>query len=313
MKRVLATLGALLVLSTSACASQGEEVKTPANTSGAALAGESDGTSEEKGNLTTAPEENDTPAVPAGEVSVSEQVLVDEQGVKISLKSLDMDAWLGPELKVLIENNTDLDLTFQTRGSSVNGYMIETMMSPNVSAGKKVNDEITIMSSELESAGITTIADLEFSFHIFTSDDWDTYVDTEPVIIKTSAADTYDYAYDDSGELLYEGGGIRIISKGMAEDSIFGPGLNLYIENFTDESITVQTRDLSINGFMVSGLFSAEVTSQKRVIDDVTFMSSDLEDNGIETITDLEFAFHIIETDGWDTIVDTEKIVLGLD
>ena len=43
----------------------------------------------------------------------------------------------------------------------------------------------------------------------------------------------------------------------------------------------IQARDLSINGYMVDPLFSADITSGKKINDQVTIMASDLEDNSI--------------------------------
>lgn len=157
------------------------------------------------------------------ETVITETILVEEKGVKITAKSLDVDGIFGPELQLLIENNSGKDLTIQCRDSSINGYMTETMMSVNVTDGKKANDTLTFLHSDLELCKIQTIADMAFSFHIFTSADWETYLDTPQIQLKTSAAETYEYVYDDSGELAYEENGIRIIFKELTEnDSLLG-------------------------------------------------------------------------------------------
>lgn len=240
---------------------------------------------------------------------VSETVLVDEAGVKITAKSLGEGSFFGPELKLLIENNSGTDLTFQCRNSSVNGYMIETMMSVDVADGKKANDSITFMDSALEAAGIKEIADMEFSFHIFTSSDWDTYLDTDLIQVKTSIADTYSYTFDDSGDLACETNGIKVVVKGLAEDSsLFGPSIVIYIENNGSQNVTVQVRDVSINGFMVDAMFSCDLNVGKRAIDEITFLRSDLEENEIETIEDVELSFHIFSFESWETIADTEPV-----
>lgn len=245
----------------------------------------------------------------AGDATVQETVLVEGSGIKITAKSISYDDLFGPELKILIENSTDKDLTVQTRSASVNGYMVETMLSADVAAGKKANDAITFLNTDLEACGIGTFADMEFSFHVFTTDDWETYLDTEPIQLKTSAAETYTYTYDQEGTLVYEGNGVKLVVKGLSEDgSIFGPGLVVYIHNENDKSVTVQTRDASVNGFMMDPLFSAEVAAGKHAISSVTFMDSELEENGITQITEIELSFHIYDTGSWDTIVDTDPV-----
>lgn len=242
---------------------------------------------------------------------ISETVLVDEAGVKVTAKSLDYGGLFGPEIKLLVENNSGKDLTFQSRNASVNGYMIETMMSVDVADGKKANDSLTFMDSDLKACGIDTVADMEFSLHIFTAEDWEDYLNTPLIQLKTAAAASYQYAFDDSGDLLYSGDGIKIVAKGLSEDqSIFGPSIVVYIENNSGRDITVQTRDVSINGFMAEAIFSSDVLTGKRAVDAITFLSSDLEENEITSFDEVELSFHIFESAGWNTIVDTDIITM---
>ena len=222
-----------------------------------------------------------------------------------------MKGLFGPEVKLLIENNSERSVTVQTRNTSVNGYMVETMLSTDVAPSKKANDELSIMRSDLEAAGITSIADIEFSFHIFDSESWNTIIDSDPVVITTSVYDGFTYTYDDSGEAVYDEGGIKIIVKGLSEgDSWLGPGIVLYIENATDSAIMVQARDVSVNGFMVDPLFSCDIAAGKHAIDAVTFMKSDLGSNEIDKIDTCELSFQITDYDSWSTIASTDLITL---
>ena len=232
--------------------------------------------------------------------------------MKITAKGLRMGGLFGPELKLLIENNSGKDLTVQCRNVSVNGYMVETMMSVDVVNGKKANDSITFMASDLEISGITAIADMELSFHMFTTADWEAYLDTAPVQLKTSIADTYEYAFDDSGEVAYDAGGIKVIIKGLAEDtSIWGPSVVVYIENNTDKAFTVQARDVSVNGFMLDPIFSCDVMPGKKAVDAITFMDTQLEENEIGSIENIELSFCIFDFESWDAIVDTDVVSMA--
>ena len=162
-----------------------------------------------------------------------------------------MTGFFGPEIKLLIENGSEKSVTVQSRNTSVNGYMIEPMLSADVAAGKKANDTLTLTQSDLDAAGITTIADIELSFHIFDSESWDTIIDSDPIRIETSAADGFEYLYDDSGDLVYNENGVEIVVKGLSEDgSWLGPSIVVYIKNTGDKNVTVQARDVSINDFM---------------------------------------------------------------
>jgi len=244
-------------------------------------------------------------------VTVEQTVLVDQDNVVITATGMD-ESVFGPELKLLIENNSDTNLTFQVRNASVNGYMVDTMMSEDVAAGKKSNTEITFTTSGLKECGIDTFANMEFSFHIFTTDGWDDYLDTDAITVETSAAATYTQTIDDSGEAFYDSDGIKIVGKGLSsDDSIFGPGLIIYIENNSDTDRTVQVIDTSVNGFMIDTVMSQDVVAGKKAITAVTFLSNSLEENSITDITSVETSFHIFDTEDWSNEIDTDPITIN--
>lgn len=113
-----------------------------------------------------------------------EQVLYEKNGIKITLKGLKMDSTFGPKLALLIENTTSTAYTVQVRDFSVNGYMVNTVFSSDVDAGKKNNDSISILSSSLEENDITKIENIEFSFHVFDSKTWDNRFDSPKIKIE---------------------------------------------------------------------------------------------------------------------------------
>lgn len=242
--------------------------------------------------------------------SITETVLVDELGIKITAKSIDYDDWYGPAIKLLIENNTDTGLTVQCRNASVNGYMVDSLISCDVASGKKANDELTIYKSSLEQCGIDTIADIEFTFHIFTTDGWDDFLDTDPITLKTTAADSCNYTFDDAGDLLYQENGITVVSKGVYEDS-GEHGVLVYICNESGFPITAQIRDLSVNGFMINSIFSPDIASGKHAIDKIKFSDSSLKENEITEIEDVEFSFHIFNSNDWRQTFDSGIITIA--
>ena len=88
-------------------------------------------------------------------VTIEETVLLDENGIKITAIGLE-DGWFGTDLKLLIENNGDKNVTVQARNSSVNGFMVDTMMSEDVVAGKKANTTLTFSTGGLKEANIAS-------------------------------------------------------------------------------------------------------------------------------------------------------------
>jgi hypothetical protein len=189
--------------------------------------------------------------------------------------------------------------------------MITDLFSCSVAAGKKANDTIYLSSSGLEAAGITTISDIVISFHVYDSDTYDTLFDTDEIELKTSAYGTVEQPVMDDGKELYNQDGIRIVGKYVDENSFWGAGVLLFIENNYGENITVQCDNMSINGFMVTPYFSCAVNNGRMALDDITIMSSDLEENDITSVDDIELVFKIFNPDTYQTIVETDPITFS--
>lgn len=244
-------------------------------------------------------------------IKVEEQVILDQDGIVITLKSLSQDNVFGPSLKVLIENNTEKSITVQIIDSSVNDVMVDPMFSCDVAPNKKSNDEIIFLTSDLDAANISTIKDFEFKFHIFDSQSWDGIFDSENINIVTNANDSYIQEYDDSGVTVLDEEGIRIIIKRVdSQDSLWGADIYTYIENNSNTDIIVNANDVSINGYMIEPMFSSEVLSGKKVYTTLTFFESDLEANDIEN---MELSFSINKKDTWETIIDSPKTTVSFE
>lgn len=297
-KKVLAVLlTATMVLSIAACG--GSEAEDANKNSG----NESSSINTEESTESTVDDSKD--------VSIENQELYNQNGVVITATELNMNGTWGPEIKVIVENNSEKNITVQTRNSSVNGFMTEIGFSCDVAAGKKANDALTFTSSDLELCGIEKIANVEFSFNVFDSDTWDDILSTDMITINTSANGSYEQTYDTSGDVLYESNGIRIISKGFSMDGIWGPELSLYIENNSGQNITVQATGTSINGFMIEPNMSDDVASGKVNLGGMTFFESDFESNGITDVETVETSFNIFNTESWEDIDSTSPITIN--
>lgn len=248
-------------------------------------------------------------------ITLAEQTVFDDEDIKISVKGMDNDSFWGPEIKLLVENNSQRNITVQIRDASINGFMISHLFSTDVASGKKVNDGINFLKSDLRRAQIDKIKDIEFYFHIFDGDTWETIVDSDVIKLTTSVESSFEQVYTTSGKTVYESNGIKITAEKMnSTESFWGAELYFYIENNSDKNITVQARDVSINGFMITHVFSADIVKGKKIVDTMTFFESDLEENGIEDITELELKFHIYNADNlFDVIVDTDVIVISFE
>ena len=244
-------------------------------------------------------------------VTIEEQVLVDQDNIVITAKEYVSDSIWGDGVKVLIENNSDKDVMVGCTALIVNDYMITDLFASSVAAGKKANETIYLSSSELNAAGIDVVGKIEIYFHASDESSYETIFDADCVTIQTSEYDNMDTTPNDAGMELYNEGGIRIVGKTVDENSFWGTAILLYCENTSGVNAGISVDDISVNGFMMSPLFSTTVYDGKKAIDDITIFSNDLEENGIESIDEVELKFHIYNADTYETIADSDSITFS--
>ena len=243
-------------------------------------------------------------------VTIDEQVILDQDGIKIIAKEYTVDSIWGDGIKLLIENNSDKDYTIGCDALIVNDYMITDLFVSEIAAGKSANETMSLSSSSLKAAGIDNVGKIEMYFHAYDSD-WNYLFKNVYSEIQTSAYANMDTTPNDSGTELYNADGIKIVGKTVDENSFWGTAILLYCENTSGKNIGISVDDMSINGFMMSPFFSTTIYDGKKSINEITIFSSDLEENGIETIENVELKFHIYNADSYDTIADSNPITFS--
>lgn len=246
-----------------------------------------------------------------GSVTIDEQVLVNQDDIVITATEYVTDSIWGDSIKLLLENNSDKDIVVGCEALIVNDYMITDLFSSTVASGKKANETMYLSNTQLKAAGIENVGKIEIYFHVYDSSTYDTVLDTECVTIHTSEYANMDTTPNNEGTELYNQDGIRIVGKTVDENSFWGMAILLYCENTSGKNVGISVDDMSINGFMTNPLFSTTVYDGKKSIDDITVFSSDLEENGIKSIEEVELKFHIYDTDSYSTIADTEPITFS--
>ena len=239
--------------------------------------------------------------------SINEQVLVDQDGIKITATEYVTDSIWGDGIKLMVENNSTKDYTIGCDALIVNDYMITDLFSADVAAGKKSNEVMYLSSTELKAAGIDTVGQIEMYFHAYDSN-WDNLFKNVYSKLEASEFANMDTTPNDEGQELYNANGVRIVGKTVDENSFWGTAILLYIENTSGQNVGINVDNMSINGYMMTPLFSTTVYDGKKSIDDITIMSSDLEANGITSVDQVELKFHVYNAESYDTIADSDAI-----
>lgn len=299
-KVLLALLLVFVMVFAAACGGDGE-IKQPANVNGDS-SGETNGTGT-----------NNDSGSSDEEVTITETVLYEADGIKVTAKSL-ADGLLGTEVKLLIENDSSKNILIASSSVSANGYMMPTAaLYAEVAAGKKANESLTLMSSELDQCGIETLAEMQFYLQIQDPETWETIKTTDLITLATSATG-YTQPVDDSGDVLYNENGYKVVCKGLKQDIIWDGTVVFYMENNSNKAVSIYAENVSVNGFMQEvGLWS-DLRPSTKMIDGMSMIDlSDLEITNIDEIKTIEFNLRIVDAETWEEIVTTDAMTLNFE
>jgi len=110
---------------------------------------------------------------------------------------------------------------------------------------------------------------------------------------------------------LFDEAGVKVTLRSLEFDGRGRAELNVLVENQGDDLVTVQVRDVSVNGIMfTSTVFSSSVTAGHRRNDSISFQPWGFERLGIEEIGIIELSFRVINDRDRNLSFNTEKIVI---
>lgn len=114
------------------------------------------------------------------EADTNGTVLLDQDGVKIIGKYVDENSFWGAAALLYIENNTDKNIIVQTDDVAVNGFMITSLCSQDVYAGKKAFATVDFLGSSLEENDITSVDTVEMTFKVL-DEDFNHIIETDKI------------------------------------------------------------------------------------------------------------------------------------
>lgn len=92
----------------------------------------------------------------------------------------------------------------------------------------------------------------------------------------------------------------KIELTGIDPDAILGYEIKASLENkSTDKVYMFSIENASVNGVQTDPYFAAEVAAGKKANDEITINRSELEDNGISELTDIELTFRVYDSNDW--------------
>lgn len=244
-----------------------------------------------------------------GVEAINETILLDKEDVKVTAKSFGR-GYL-PYLTISVENNSQKDADIGFKSIAVNGYETSADFSFETEDGGSYEASVTVP------AGTTSDFILEFNnmqiedsnFEFFAEivlitviRNPETYqaVATQKSVIKTSEYGSFEYSFDESGTLIYDKNGIKIVMQGAKDDDVNTQ--YVYISNQSDKDIAVHAETCKINGKEIGCIAGSNAYSGNRAIGIIGFFDD------VKQGDELDIIFTISELDAnaeYDKTLDT--------
>lgn len=233
----------------------------------------------------------------------SDTVLVDNASVSVIVTGIDPNGDWGYTVKVYLENKTDKTLMFSGDRFAVNGYMCDPLWAIEVAGGKKASSEIAFMEGDLEAIGVDTVTAVTFTLSVSDANDWlaDPVLKQECALypMGEAAAVWEERESLPTDVVVFNNDYAKMVVIGETSDSMFGYGLQVYLENKTDKTLTFSMEDGAVNEFGCNPFWSAEVAPGMRCISTIGWFESDLADFAITQVDTITGKVIVSDSDDW--------------
>ncbi len=264
-----ATFAAVMLSSLTACDGGGGKTKTV-------------------GNVKTQKETTDrqTTKSDAIKATIEKTVMWDNDDIKVTALGLSSSQYYHV-LNLQVENKMGKDLYVTASRTAVNSFVIEPTMGVKVPANSTAEGELKFFLKDV-AAGV--IADIETRFS-YSSSDYTVNRDTERVKLQTSAAASFDYAYDESGTVLHDADGIKIICQGFNDEG--NPIIYLSSTGALSEGCCVEAREVYVNGKESYSNYCEWVFTNTRNVAEMELDDEDRDGNKLGEVESLKVSFKI--------------------
>ena len=241
--------------------------------------------------------------------TVDNAVIADNDYCKVTLISGTESASGDVTFKFLLENKTaDKEQMFSIDDVAVNGWIVSSGVYESVKAGKKANDTMTLMASDMKEYGLTSADKLAFSLRVYDSNDWsaDNFVDDTFTVYPTGMTEAEVVSPERQKTakemVVVDNDKCAFVILDTYEDSFWGYTLSVYFENKSaDKSMMFSWDDVSVNGFMIDPFWANSIPAGSKKLSKIGFDESKFADNGIKDVEEIEFELKVYDDDNWST------------
>ena len=233
-----------------------------------------------------------------------EIILLDTEDCFVSIKDITTEVdYYAMSAVVYMKNNTDKNLYISFDDVSVNDYMCSPYFGSNLDAGTDKSQDLIFYKDSFEENGIVNVHDIEFTLSVTDNDDW--FADPiakVPVKLYPFGEDAPmqdPQEFDDDTLVLLDSEDYIMYITGFENDSFFFKA-HVYLENKTDKAVEFNVSgSTAVNGTEINPYFYKTLPAGKKCNSSISWLTNDLNENGIESPETLLLDISIEDPDDW--------------
>lgn len=248
----------------------------------------------------------------------SGRLVYDNYGIRIYTDRVEgNDGSSDPCLYMTIINRSDeaIEVGEVFANSVINRYVCPVSFRgfPTVTPGNCGIVAASVRDDYQEQHHISFINDFDMGFEIKKAGTSDYIDETEVYNIWTNPDPLPDVPYDpDSCIPLLEQNGVTVVALNWKRTDDNNFKLEYYIDNHSGQDLVMSFADFRINGVPVSNLATMYVDENRRGFSDLSVWSDDLEEAGIDTISEITLRVYLKNQSNWDEYLVGDPVSISI-
>ncbi|MBQ0060026.1 MAG: hypothetical protein KBS83_08790 [Lachnospiraceae bacterium] len=253
---------------------------------------------------------DDEAEVPSYDVNFDEPVVLTAEDVTLTISGARIDEYDYYQLKTLVENNGSTECEVNVLHAVVNGIEVYPVYDEYIAAGESINEPIEFYREELTKAGIEEYTDIMLEIEI--SDEETESVGNFTIHVyplgEDKAGQQYTRPDEDTDVLVTDNDLFKMAAISFGVDDVWGYLADFYFENKTDQTLTFEAKDVTVNGVAIDPYFYQEVAAGAVADYYMVWNTADLEENEIDTVEEIKFILSVTDEDGNEVYVNAVQL-----
>ena len=205
-------------------------------------------------------------------------------------------------IAIWMRNDADRDLSAMAESIYVNGYRMEyASFYCQAEPGEIARGELWLDEEELKLCGIEHVQQILLDIMLVDQENYESYGQTGIIALDCAVPLGFEQPIDDSGLVLYDRDGVRVIFRRVVGSACEDAWLEMYIENNTDHVMEINFESVAVDDIQAEVYLFCRLESGTRAVTSAALWN--LPDVGIDAVSmilGLDVTLELIPEDNWD-------------